>query len=142
MRTYDEILSSASDSPPFSNGTEGHGWMENWCYAPCHQPDELAWQRYEDGKRKTPPKLSGCPLLLVALLGKTPVEWIDQREQGKPYPIDRYHCIEVRGPDEGGGSGGGTNPPRPRREPKDMDGLFDRPERRTRMLKQQEMVLV
>lgn len=40
------------------------------------------------------------------------------------------------GPDEGGGE------PRPRPEPRDMDGLFPRPERRTRLLKQPDVLEV
>ena len=143
MRSYDEIYESATDQPPFSNGTEGYAWQENWCWAPCQQPDEVAWQRYEEGKRKTPPK-SGtcCPLLLCALLGRTPIEWIDTWDGDGPYPLgDRWHCLEFRPP--GGGDdpfdGPTTRPPRAKREPKDMDGLFPRPARRVRMLKQPDI---
>lgn len=131
-------MATAADHPPFSNGTEGYGWMENWCYRPCQQPDEVAWQRYEAGKRKTAPRTSGCPLILCALAGKTPTEWLYQWEDGAQYPIDRYHCIEFRGPDGPGGTGPAAGPPRPKRDPPDMDGLFERPERRVRMLKQPE----
>jgi len=129
MRTQAEITATARDKPPFSNGTEGHGWMENWCYR-CHNPAELAWRRYEEGKRKTAPTEfpGGCPLICVALLGKTPTEWMEQPEYRYG---DQYHCIEFRGPD-----GGGNGEPRPRRDPPGMDGLFPQPERRTRMLKQ------
>jgi hypothetical protein len=134
MRSYDEIYETARDEPPFSNGTEFYGWMENWCWAPCQQPDEVAWQRYEEGKRKTPPKSgTGCPLILAALMGRTPIEWLDTWDGDSPYPLgDRYHCIEFRGPDDGGGD----PQPRPRREPPNQLGLFERPERRVRMLKQ------
>jgi hypothetical protein len=147
VRLYDEIYETATDQPPFSNGTEGYGWMENWCWAPCQQPDEVAWQRYEAGLRKTDPG-GGCPLILCALMGKTPIEWLDQWDGEGPYPIaDRYHCIEFRPPGGGGGDdpfgGPPAHPPRAKREPKDMDGLFPRPERRVRMLKQaDERVLV
>jgi hypothetical protein len=139
MRSYKEIEASARDGSPFSNGTEGYGWMENWCFAPCQQPDEVAWQRYEAGLRKTNPG-GGCPLLLCALMGKTPIEWLDQWKDGQPYPMDRYHCIEFKPPGGGGDddpfSGPPAHPPRGKREPKDMDGLFPRPQRRVRMLKQ------
>ncbi|GAT13189.1 hypothetical protein [Mycolicibacterium thermoresistibile] len=133
MRSYDEVIASARDEAPFSNGTEGYGWMENWCYRPCMNPVEVAWRRYENGERKTPPKdyPGGCPLIQAALLGKTPVEWIDQWGGTGPYPIaDRFHCIEFRGPD------GGSGEPRPRPDPPGMDGLFERPERAVRMLAQ------
>jgi hypothetical protein len=136
MRTYEEIYETARDTPPFSNGTEWELWSANWCFAPCHNPVEMAWQRYEEGKRKTAPKdfPGGCPLIQCAMMGRTPTEWLEQPDDG--YQRD-YHCIEFRGPD-GGGGGAGGGPPRPRREPKDMDGLFERPQRRVRMLKQPE----
>jgi hypothetical protein len=135
MRTVEEIFASARDVPPFSNGTEGYGWMENWCWRPCMNPAEVAWRRYEDGKRKTPPKdyPGGCPLIMCAMDEKTPVEWLDQWDGEGPYPIaDRYHCIEFRGPDDGDDGG----EPRPRPDPPGMDGLFPRPERAIRMLQQ------
>lgn len=139
MRSYREIFETARDTPAFSNGTEWEIWAANWCWAPCQNPAELAWQRYEEGKRKTAPKEfpGGCPLILCALEGRTPTEWLDQWKEGEPYPLDRYHCIEFRGPDEGGGG-----EPRPKREPPGMDGLFPRPERAVRMLKQPEAILV
>src|SRR5271168_3567774 len=133
MRSYDEVYATARDEWPFSNGTEGFSWMENWCYAPCRNPAEVAWQRYEDGKRTTAPKdfPGGCPLIQVALMGRTPTEWLEQPlVNGLMVLGDQYHCIEFRGPDDGGGK------PRPRREPPGMDGLFPRPERTLRMLKQ------
>lgn len=135
MRTLDEILATARDVASFSNGTEGYGWMENWCYAPCMNPAEVAWQRYEDGKRKTPPKdfPGGCPLIMAAMIGKTPIEWPDQWDGESPYPIDRYHCVEFRGPDDGDG----RDPrPRPRRDPPNMDPLFEAPPRSVRLLTQ------
>jgi hypothetical protein len=140
MRSYEEIYATARDERPFSNGTEGYAWMENWCWAPCHNPAELAWQRYENGERKTAPKdfPGGCPLILCALIGRTPTEWIDTWDGEGPYPLgDRFHCIEYRGPDDGPG---GDPQPRPRREPPNMDGLFERPERTVRMLKVAEPV--
>lgn len=146
MRSEQEILDTARDEPPFSNGTEGYGWMENWCWRPCMNPVEKAWRDCEDGKRKNPMKgyAGGCPLLLCALLGKTPTEWIDQWDGKSPYPIDRFHCTEFRGPDGGGGDdpfgGPPARPPRAKREPKNMDGLFPRPPRAVRMLKQPEPV--
>lgn len=133
MRSYDEIFATARAERPFSNGTEGCAWMENWCWAPCQNPAETAWQRYEEGKRKTPPRdfPGGCPLIQVALMGRTPAEWM---EQDRAVLGDQYHCIEFRGPDDGGGD----PRPRPRREPPNMDGLFERPHQQVRMLKQAE----
>lgn len=130
MRTYEEIEASASDGPAFSNGTEFYAWQENWCVR-CHTPSEVAWRRYEEGKRKTAPEGGGCALLLCAMEGKTPIEWIEQPwgEHG-PSLSDRYHCIEFRGPD------GGGREPRPKPDPPNMDGLFPRPARSRRMLRQ------
>lgn len=135
MRSYDEIMATARDERPFSNGTEGYGWMENWCWRPCHNPAEKAWQDYEDGKRKHPHKdyPGGCPLLLAALMGKTPAEWLEQPRHDELITLgDQFHCIEFQGPDDGGGE------PRPKPDPPGMDGLFERPERQVRMLKQPE----
>jgi hypothetical protein len=99
----------------------------------------VAWQRYVNGQRKTAPRdyPGGCPLLQMALLGKTPTEWLRQ-ELGP----DKFHCIEFRGPDDGHGDdpfgGPPARPPRAKCEPDDMDGLFPRPDRRVRMLKQRQ----
>jgi hypothetical protein len=79
---------------------------------------------------------------MCALNGRTPTEWIDTWDGTGPYPLgDRFHCIEFKGPGDGGGGddpfhGPTARPPRAKREPKDMDGLFPRPQRRRRMLKQ------
>ena len=136
MRSYEEAEAAARDTPPFSNGTEIHAWMENWCWRPCLNPAEKAWQDYESGKRRTAPTRfpGGCPLILLAMSGKTPAEWLEQdrRRLG-----DQYHCIEFRGPDDGP-----AGPPRPKPEPPGMDGLFERPPRRTRMLSQPDNRLV
>jgi hypothetical protein len=124
MRTPDEIEASARDGAPFSNGTEGYAWQSQWCDR-C-----LVDAPFRNGLKGA----TGCPLLLIALGGKTPAEWIEQPwgEHG-PSLYDRYHCVEFRRP------GGGGGEPRPKPEPKGMDGLFPRPERRTRMFVQPEL---
>lgn len=134
MRTAQEVIDTAVDDPPFSNGTEIYGWMENWCWC-CHNPVEKAWRDYEDGKRKTQLKgyEGGCPMIMAAMIGKTPSEWIPQ---GREYFGDQYHCIEFRGPDDG------RDPePRPRPDPPGMDALFERPEPSVRMLAQPEQLV-
>lgn len=105
MRTYDAAWGAAQDEPAFSNGTEGEIWMTNWCYRCQHEAD--------------------CPLLLVALMDRTPAEWFEQPEGS----ADEYHCAEFR--DQ---NGDGSGEPEPQPEPPDMDGLFERPERGVRML--------
>jgi hypothetical protein len=127
VRKLNEVMETSRKAPAFSNGTEGYDWMYRWCDR-CHHPVEVAWQNYSNGKRKTQLKgyEGGCPLLMAAMTGEvTPTEWMEQ-DGG----LDRYHCLEFRGPDEGGGE------PRPRPEPPSMDGLFPRPERAIRMLQQ------
>lgn len=103
----------AKDEPPFSNGTEWEMWSANWCHKPCQN------DKNED-----------CPLVMTALLGKTPVEWLPQPPER--YPSDAYHCVLFRGPDDPG------DEPKPLPEPPDMDGLFERPESQTRMFVQPE----
>jgi hypothetical protein len=132
MRNLSEVMDTSPERSPFSNGTEGYDWMSRWCDR-CHHPVEVAWQAYSNGKRKTQLKgfEGGCPLLMAAYVGHTPAEWFEQ-ESGP----DRYHCVEFRGPDDGAG------PPRPKRDPSGMDGLFPRPEAGTRLLVLPEQVEV
>jgi hypothetical protein len=134
VRTYSEAFADARDEPPFSNGTEGYDWMENWCWAPCHTPVEKAWQECEAGEREAEDWFQGgCPLILVAMMGRTPSEWLPQSDFGD------FHCIEFRGPDDLGG-----DEPQPVPDPPGMDALFERPEPQVRMLVQpeREQVLV
>lgn len=106
--------------PAFSNGFEYDMWRANWCERCTH---DAAFQRGESDE--------GCPLLLTALLGDIPAEWMEQPvgEEG-PSLTDRYHCINFRGPDDP------DYEPKPQPEPPDMDGLFERPGRAVRMLVQ------
>lgn len=115
---YEDALARSRDRRPFANGTEGYGWTETWCARCLH-----------DAPFRNMGKGSGCPLMMVALLDRTPAEWLDgPRDEHGRYSIeDQYHCIEFRAP------GGGGGEPRPKPEPPDMDGLFERPERQTRM---------
>ncbi len=99
--------------PPFSNGTEGYAWMSQWCDR-C-----MVDAPFRNGISAT-----GCDLLLTALTGQTPDEWIEQ-ERWSLY--SRYHCINFKPP--------GWRDPEPRPQPEPQpDGLFDRPERGVRML--------
>ncbi|WP_031467130.1 hypothetical protein [Sciscionella sediminilitoris] len=118
MRTYAEIQADARDGAPFANGTEGHAWTAMWCER-C----------LVDAPFRNMNKGSGCPLLLTALAGKTPAEWLDgpRDELGRVPLAQLYICTEFRPP------GGGTEP-RPRPEPRGMDGLFERPGRGRRTL--------
>lgn len=115
---FDDAFKRSRDRSPFSNGTEGHDWMANWC-------DRCL----RDAPFRTMGKGTGCPLIQVALLDRTPAEWLDgpRDEQGRYSIADQYTCIEFKAPGDGGGE------PRPKPEPPDMDGLFERPERHSRM---------
>lgn len=82
MRAYDEAMAAAADRPAFSNGFEGERWMAQWCER-C--ANDLSIDT--DG---------GCPLLFVALNGKTPAEFIPgvTDEQGRVSLAQRYRCSE------------------------------------------------
>lgn len=120
---YDDIARRARPEPAFSNGTEGYGWMANWCDR-C-----LRDAPFRNGLKGA----TGCMIIAVAMCEQTtPAEWMDgpRDERGRYGIEDQYTCIEFKGP---GGRGG---EPRPKPDPPDMDGLFERPERRTRMFVQ------
>lgn len=84
MRDYDAIFDDARPGSPFSNGTSGEIWMESWCYR-CKV--DAPFNRGETNE--------GCPLLLVALMERTPKEWTETGLQD-------YHCSEFRPDDDGG----------------------------------------
>jgi hypothetical protein len=107
VRTYDEIYNGARDGSPFSNSTEWEMWSDGWCNRPCRH--DAAFQRDE--------ALEGCPLILLAMVGKTPSEWLEQ-PPGSP---DRYHCIEFRGEDEPGDTA-----PQPIPDPPGQETLLPR----------------
>lgn len=112
MRTVTEIEKDARDQPAFSNGTSWEIWSAGWCDR-C-----LRDAPFRNGIAPT-----GCPLIVVAICHqKTPIEWLEQEG------IQDYHCIEFRAPGDGGGE------PRPKPDPRGMDGMFPRPERSRRML--------
>jgi hypothetical protein len=96
----------------FSNSTMYEIWAANWCHR-CQR----------DAIFRNMGKGSGCPILCgVMATNHVPPEWLIQDDV-----LGDYHCIEFRGP------GDGNPEPKPRPEPP-QDGLFQRPERGTRML--------
>src|SRR5688500_16230419 len=110
-------MARSKDVPAFSNGTEYHMWSANWCERPC------VVDKNED-----------CPLIMIALLGRTPAESLPPHAD--QYPSDADNCVMFRGPDDPRGA------PKPQREPPDMDGLFERPEPGTRMYVQPQQAEV
>lgn len=65
-------LARASDRRPFANGYEGDCWMSLWCTYDCAVDEQT------------------CPLIGVAMLGKTPAAWIEREPGG----LNRYTCTE------------------------------------------------
>lgn len=99
------------DTPPFSNGTEGYGWQSAWCDR-C-----LVDAPFRNGISPT-----GCPLIVIALTGQTPDEWLDgpRDEHGRYSIADQYHCINFKAPGDGGGE------PKPKPTPRGQGELFVR----------------
>lgn len=64
-------LARARDGKPFASGFEGESWMSLWCFDCVTDEDS-------------------CPLIGVALLGRTPQAWIDREPGG----LNRYTCVE------------------------------------------------
>lgn len=70
LLSFDEEYDRAHDTSAFSNSTDGHAWMGLWCEDCNH---------YED-----------CPLILVAMMGRTPLTWSER----EPRSLNRYTCRE------------------------------------------------
>jgi hypothetical protein len=99
MRTYDQAMADALDETPFSNHTMWEIWADRWCYECVNDSPELV----DQGK--------GCPLIMVALMRKTPREWTAATEQDRIY--GSYHCSEFEQRNDGGGDGESGPQPRP-----------------------------
>ena len=120
MRTYDEAFLASRERRPFANGTEGYAWMAAWCESCIH----------DKPVREDRPE-NGCPLVMVAYMGRTPSEWLDgpRDERGRYGMEDQYHCIEFRDEDDPGPGYEPSDPVNP-----DQLELFDaRPFIRPRM---------
>lgn len=76
MPSYDDAYERAADRPAFSNGTESEAWMDRYCYS-C---------KNDEG--------DGCPLVLVMVTERTPVEWKDD----KPGSLGRQYTCELFSP--------------------------------------------
>lgn len=94
---YDRLYEESRKGSPFSNSDEGYGWMANWC---DHCINDKPARNGDD--------TNGCPLILVALMDRTPIQWLDQKRltpDGRMYELhsraDQYHCIEYRHEDDG-----------------------------------------
>ena len=92
LPTYEQAWETAREERPFSNGTEGYAWLDNWCGRCVH-----------DKPAREGDDANGCPLVLVSLFGRTPIEWLPQDREGLIRLGDSYHCMLFRDEDEGGG---------------------------------------
>jgi hypothetical protein len=99
----DDVLTRSRDEPAFSNNDHADPWLARWCDR-C-----LRDAPFRNGINAT-----GCPILLVAMLDRTPAEWQEQKVGDR----STYVCVEFR-------AQGGARPHR-RREVQ-ADGLFERP---------------
>lgn len=117
MRHVSEVEADARDEPAFSNGTQGYGWMANWCDRCVH--DDLNSNRYG---------VYGCPIIAVTMLSKTPIEFLCETEEQRIFAD--YHCIEFRDKDDPG-----PTEPTPIPDPPGQELLLPRePFEATRML--------
>jgi hypothetical protein len=107
LPTFEEADGRARKGSPFSNGTEGECWMDNNCHRCVH---DAPTRRDEWDK--------GCPLIMVALLGKTPAEWMEKNRSSLG---DQYTCLFFRDEDDGG-----PGEPTPIPDPPGQDALFPR----------------
>lgn len=108
---YPVLFDQAVDEPAFSNSDEGYGWMGANCGTCVHEKPSRAG-------REDP----GCPLILVALMGRRPVQWIDGPvdERGRCSLAGRYLCVEYRHEDDG------PTDPQPVPDPPGQLALFGR----------------
>lgn len=95
MRDHDALYDESIDEPPFSNSTDGDGWIAANCRTCIHDKEQRA-------DKVTGP---GCPLLLIAVTGRTPAQWFmgPRDENGRHRIADKYRCIEYRHEDDGPG---------------------------------------
>lgn len=84
----------AINEPPFSNSDEGHAWLDANCATCIH--DKPA-RHGDEG--------NGCPLILIALTGKTPLQWLHgpRDEHGRYSRATQYTCVMYRHEDDGPG---------------------------------------
>jgi hypothetical protein len=88
MRTYDEAVKDARDETTFSNSSQWDIWSAKNC-------DRCFWDK--PARQEDPAK--GCPLILIALDGKRPAEWLLQSEEAAIHAD--YTCTEFRHEDDG-----------------------------------------
>lgn len=83
MKSFEDYEAAAREGPPFSNGTEWELWSFNACMGAGNDSRRCVHDDDADDGR-------GCPLILLAMIGKTPAEWTG--------PHGRYQCSEKTTP--------------------------------------------
>ncbi|MEU0941148.1 hypothetical protein [Embleya sp. NPDC005971] len=88
---YDALEAEAADESAFANGDESYPWFAANCGTCIH--DKPA-REGRDG--------DGCPLILIALIGKRPAQWLDgpRTPEGLFARATQYVCTEQRGEEE------------------------------------------
>ena len=91
--SVDALYQEARDEPAFSNSDEGMSWMDANCDTCIYEKDQ----------RNTETPGPGCNLILVSLMGRRPIQWIDgpRDEHGSYSRAGQYHCTEYRHEDDG-----------------------------------------
>lgn len=88
MRAYAEAVKEARDEHTFSNSSQWDIWSAKNC-------DRCFW----DKPARQGDEANGCPLILIALEGKRPAEWLLESEQAAIHAD--YTCTEYRHEDDG-----------------------------------------
>ncbi|MCI3277474.1 hypothetical protein [Streptomyces cylindrosporus] len=83
MRTYEEASKEALPEGTFSNSSQWEVWSAKNCDRCVHD---------EPGRQGD--AANGCPLILIALEGRRPAEWLTQTEQQEVHAD--YTCTEFR----------------------------------------------
>lgn len=83
--SLDALYDEARPEPAFSN-SDGYDWFAANCETCIHDRE----QRTGTGP--------GCPLVMVALMGRRPIQWLDGPGGSV---VDQYRCIEYRHEDDG-----------------------------------------
>jgi hypothetical protein len=89
LPTYDQAWGTAREGSPFSNSDDGHAWLEANCQRCIN--DKPAREGHEE---------DGCPLICVALLGRTPIEWT--RTDNPRSFGEKFRCMYFRDEEDGG----------------------------------------
>ncbi|MGW2844410.1 hypothetical protein [Streptomyces sp. NPDC001274] len=83
--SVDALYDEARPEPAFSNSADAEQWTEANCGTCIH-----------DKNHRTDITAPGCPLILVALQNRRPIQWLAAEDS-----TNRYTCIEYRHENDG-----------------------------------------